>query len=267
MFTGCLDTIHKNMTIFPEMIVGAPDQFECDFDTLFLESFGGIMYEWSPASAVSNPQIPNPFLLNNQPTDLQVEITDGNDCSQTLDVIADFVFEPQAPAWVDTSINLGSTIDFNYPLEAYQNFVWIDPNGNECNTCEMSFAPGITGEYQLVISDNLGCYVDTFNYNVVVLHELEFDDFNVFTPNADGINDLFIPEFERAQTSGYEFSIWNRWGKLIWLTNNLSQEWDGTSNQGGSEKQVHEGVYFWTVKVRNLKGEERQFSGYITLLR
>jgi gliding motility-associated-like protein len=264
---GCIDSLKKPMMIYPEMVVEATAPMVCSYDTLYLNASGGVSYLWSPQNAVNDPTISNPYLLLNDTQTLEVEITDINDCSQKLTVEARFLVEPPPPAWTDTSISLGSTLNFNYPLEDYHNYYWILEDGEECNNCGMEFVPGATGNYLLVISDNLGCFVDTFTYHVTLLHEVEVISPNIFSPNGDGINDTFILDIERASELGYGFSIWNRWGKLIWTTDNLFESWDGTSNQGGSNKKASEGVYFWAVDVHNLIGEPRSYKGYITLVR
>jgi gliding motility-associated-like protein len=119
-----------------------------------------------------------------------------------------------------------------------------------------------------------GCYaVSSFDLNdnesvksvVVCIDSCNFYEIpNVFTPNGDGINDMLI-----AKTSGLvekvDFSIFNRNGLLIFMTDNPKIEWDG-SYKG---KIVSPGVYFYQCDVfeRRISGLELfHLSGFVHLL-
>lgn len=67
-----------------------------------------------------------------------------------------------------------------------------------------------------------------------------------FTPNGDGINDLFLVKYHDACIMAeYDIKIFDRWGRLIFESKDPSEEssWDGT-NEG---QNVKEGVYMWKV--------------------
>jgi gliding motility-associated-like protein len=84
---------------------------------------------------------------------------------------------------------------------------------------------------------------------------------SAFTPNGDGLNDRFIV-FGRY-VSGFEMSIFNRWGELLFSTGDLADGWDGTFN--GS--RMPEGTYAFRAKIRDLTGKMHDRSGSILLLR
>ena len=84
---------------------------------------------------------------------------------------------------------------------------------------------------------------------------------NVFTPNGDGYNDSFYAEGKKIQS--LYLAVYNRWGKLIFETNNPNFAWDGT--QGG--EPCAPGVYYYVAEVVFANGEKENKKGTITLVR
>ena len=89
---------------------------------------------------------------------------------------------------------------------------------------------------------------------------------NTFSPNNDGINDEFYV------TSGsddcwleWNLSIYNRWGNIVWSSNNPEQGWYGESNNG--EYYAEDEVYVWSLRAVGLRSKTIQLSGSVTLLR
>ncbi|NBC24187.1 MAG: T9SS type B sorting domain-containing protein [Bacteroidetes bacterium] len=73
----------------------------------------------------------------------------------------------------------------------------------------------------------------------------EFELPNAFTPNDDGFNDLFIPRQNRFVRE-IEFHVYNRWGNLVFETNNPNIEWNGKDLNGNP---VPEGTYFYKARL------------------
>ncbi|MCO5260233.1 MAG: gliding motility-associated C-terminal domain-containing protein [Crocinitomicaceae bacterium] len=82
---------------------------------------------------------------------------------------------------------------------------------------------------------------------------------NVFTPNEDGINDLFF--ITAVNLKDYNLVIVNRWGEIVFKSDDPNQGWDGTS--GG--KKCTDGVYFYTLKAKQGDNEITK-QGNITLV-
>jgi gliding motility-associated-like protein/uncharacterized repeat protein (TIGR01451 family) len=81
---------------------------------------------------------------------------------------------------------------------------------------------------------------------------------NVFTPNGDGRNDTFtIPNVNQYEQN--ELVILNRWGGEVYQTKNYQNTWTGD--------KLEDGTYFYSLKVKNSKGEQEEYKGYVTLLR
>ncbi len=86
---------------------------------------------------------------------------------------------------------------------------------------------------------------------------------NIFTPNNDGINDVFRPTYSGVKSAnGF---IYNRWGQIIYQWFGLKGYWDGVTLPAGVE--VPSGTYFYVVKGITLEDKEIETSGIVTLVR
>ena len=89
---------------------------------------------------------------------------------------------------------------------------------------------------------------------------------NVFTPNFDGINEVFVPDAFQCDFNNYNLKIFDRWGEMLFQTNDPDSGWDGYFR--GRKMQI--GVYVWILDYSyNLRGETLNFSeaGDVTILR
>jgi len=101
------------------------------------------------------------------------------------------------------------------------------------------------GSYYRQRWEDCGYYIDTFTVTQVPLDYCVLLP-NAFTPNGDGLNDLFGPGDSYCQPdfSEYNFYIYNRWGQVVFQSFDPGAKWDGRYN--GASMEV--GVYFYTLK-------------------
>jgi gliding motility-associated-like protein len=85
---------------------------------------------------------------------------------------------------------------------------------------------------------------------------------NIFTPNGDGKNDSFIP-IEYKDVEEATIQIYNRWGKLVFESENVLSGWNGRID--GAKAAA--GVYFYVLSYNGFSEITYQTSGYITLVR
>lgn len=85
---------------------------------------------------------------------------------------------------------------------------------------------------------------------------------NAFTPDGDGINDTFGPVFSSVST--YYMAIFDRWGHLVFETEDINQHWDGRVNGGGDATS---GVYVYTYRAKGHYYEANEKYGHVTLVR
>lgn len=107
------------------------------------------------------------------------------------------------------------------------------------------------GAHPLVFTSSQGCD------SLVLLNLSTFNVFipTAFSPNNDGINDIFLPYASSDKIEAVEMKIFDRWGKML----HEGTEWDGSDSQPG--------VYVYLMQITFTYGESKHFSGSLTLLK
>ncbi|PJA06456.1 MAG: hypothetical protein COX70_09405, partial [Flavobacteriales bacterium CG_4_10_14_0_2_um_filter_32_8] len=121
-----------------------------------------------------------------------------------------------------------------------------------------------TGYYNvtLLVTNIYGC-TDLATQTVRVRPDFFFAAPNTFTPNGDGVNDVFFPgAMLGASAKNYDFFIFNRWGEIIFEGHDLKDGWDGTYKG----KLVQNGVYVWTIEVTDLENTVYNYIGHVNVL-
>lgn len=167
----------------------------------------------------------------------------------------------------DTLINLGESITLQssfspYPEAAIQTIIWSPGLGLSCSDC----ANPIATPY-----NPLNEYIVTYIYNGVctasatvrleVINRNEPYIPNVFSPNGDGLNDVFNVFGAGIRT--VDLRIFNRWGELVFQSNNTWTGWDGTY-KGQLQNPA---VFTYYAAITYLDGKEKVEKGTITLVR
>jgi gliding motility-associated-like protein len=134
---------------------------------------------------------------------------------------------------------------------------WLWSNGETGNSMQV-VSPG-TYWAKITVA---GC---TATDSVIVTQDCYLDVPNAFTPNDDGINDYFLPRPLLGKgLSTFTMNIYNRWGQLLFETNQTEgRGWDGKFN-GISQP---EGVYVYTIDVTFKDGQKEKHQGNVTLLK
>lgn len=172
---------------------------------------------------------------------------------------ADFLFEPKNPVEGMEPVTFSNT-SLGNQLASQWHF--IDNTGFTSNDKHTSYYFGQGGAYPvaLVVTDAQGCS-DSVVKVVNVNYEYAFYIPNAFTPNNDNRNDIFMPVLKSVKL--YEMMVYDRWGRRLFFTNDQEAAWDGTNNGEPSPQ----GVYSWKIKLSNLDGEEKTYSGHVFLTR
>ncbi len=166
---------------------------------------------------------------------------------------------------------LGQTVDvepesFDFGITA---FTWTDPSGEI-----LSETPRVDDYYTLEstylfleTTDTYGCmFLDSVFVEVLPFYDLYIP--NVFSPDNSGFNDYFKFYPASSLASVTRFSIYDRWGGLMYEENNITDfdsflGWDGRVEG----KYANPGVYVYLIEAVFLDGEQRQISGDVTLVR
>ena len=113
------------------------------------------------------------------------------------------------------------------------------------------------------IKTNINSTTGLVSYSNVLEVERRFRIFvpNAFTPNGDGLNDTFEPKAIFVQS--YNMVVYNRLGKVVFQSKEITQGWDGTFNG----KEASSDVYVYTIELVDTQGNEFKTKGTFTLIR
>lgn len=138
----------------------------------------------------------------------------------------------------------------------FNSYTWQDGSPQQTITIREA------GNYTLTVTDRYGCEA-TESIKIVQRDCLEglFVP-NAFTPNQDGQNDVFKPAVH-ASVVAYQLNIYNRWGELVFTTNNPMNGWDGKSRS----LEQPQGVYIWQIKYHFTGGYPQIRKGTVMLSR
>ncbi len=172
---------------------------------------------------------------------------------------AAFRFLPEQP----TIFN--ATVDFINESSDAQAYEW-DFGTVTSKAFNPTFTFPDTGFYQVILTaiHESGC-VDSASqlFDIAPITQLYIP--NAFSPNFDGVNDQFKPEGILLGARNYNLTIWNRWGTLVFSTNNPDIAWDGMDQN--TNKQMSEGVYVYTIEFTGARGKSFNYRGSLTLVR
>jgi len=241
------DTINIMLAFAPNLYLGQ-DSFLCRGDSMHLTINSNLAcdnFEWMDGSTDSV------CMVTNGGTYWAIS---SNICGQSIDSIEITVFDlPYVFLGNDTLIGRDSEIILNAG-SGFESYLWDD------GSVQQSLTIYEDGDYWVEVFDG-----KCKNSDSIFIEPINCDLFipNVFTPDNDGLNDSFF-----ADTSGdifdFQLTVLNRWGELIWKSDNKEEKWNGKRNNSPAA----EGVYFW-ILVYNCKSYDVQIKkkGNVTLLR
>jgi gliding motility-associated-like protein len=210
--------------------------------------------------------------------DVKLTVTTAEGCSASLsqenyicvgEVVADFATDPLSAS---QSI-FNPEFDFFNNSQNATNYEWYFGDGIAPPSAAQSILENPSYSYDdagfflvtLIATAQDGC-ADTIVKQLTVLDELIIHVPNSFTPDGDELNELFIPVLSSGydRKSGYLFNIYNRWGEIIFTSDQVGEGWDGTFEG----KQVPVGTYSWTIRIKDsMSTNVKNFNGHVNLIR
>jgi gliding motility-associated-like protein len=201
--------------------------------------------------------------------DVTLTVIDANGCTGTVtvpayvnvyeNVVADFTASPQPTTIFNTGIQF-TDLSTGNPVQWTWYFGTLDSSLNQ--NPMYTFPNERAGCYDVtLVANNANNCPGTTTEQVCI--EPEFTIFfpNAFTPNEDLINDGFIGVGQGIVA--YEMWIFDRWGNMIYYTDNINKPWNGTIN--GDPCQID--VYVWKVNVTDVFDKKHGFIGSVSLIR
>lgn len=277
---NCTDNVSKPLSYFPapETLVIDLDGFqgcapeEVLFDNLSFPIDSTYTIIWDFGDSTTSNQI-SPIHIYTEPGTYSV----------SLDVTSPIGCEVAVPFNAVVEIRPSPIAGFSYTPETLSNFqpdAFFTDESQFAEAVQWTFGDGSPpvyvrnpsytydepGVYEVmqVVRHESGCF-DTAT--VVLTSELLVTYYlpNAFTPNNDSKNEVFKGKGFFEGMTGFEMTIWNRWGELLFQTNNPEEGWNGRKNNAGPVEQ--NGVYVVLVKYVEPSGREIIQKGFVTLVR
>jgi gliding motility-associated-like protein len=255
---GCYNSTSFTLEVMQAALASVNgDTVVCENSPLLLSASGGNSYLWNTGETTSSIEV---YPLND--TTYSVVVTLGNCVDSAFFDIYVAPFE-NVYAGEDTLITLGSSVILN--ASGADQYSWSPTGSLSCGYCSTPTATPIeTTEYCVTGTDLWGCNTeDCVRIEVTIECETFFAP-NVFAPAEGGHieNDCYrIYGTECFDT--FKLSIYNRWGEVVFETENKEDCWDGTYRG----QDVNSGVFVYQLDGVLVTGQEFSRKGNITLVR
>ncbi len=143
-------------------------------------------------------------------------------------------------------------------------YVWDFGDNANSNEIEPLHVYTDTGTYEItLVAFTINNCIDTVKNTIKVTPVISVFIPNTFTPNNDGVNDIFIFKNYGIVAEGFEFYIFDRWGTKLFYTTDLAKGWDGTY-KGELSKQD---VYVYKLICIDSFGESHEYNGHVSLIK
>jgi gliding motility-associated-like protein len=159
-----------------------------------------------------------------------------------------------------------ATIEFTNQSTGADTYLWTFGDGESSTALNPSHEFESIGEFWVCLEAN---NPNNCPSEACMLITVEGDFYiyvpNTFIPNGNGLNDEFFPVVTGGESYTYELLIFDRWGQLIFETEDLSIHWDGTDLSGAPAKS---GVFVWKLEViESAVNVKESLVGHVNLIR
>ena len=251
---GCTDTAFAFVIVnnLPTVTVN-PDVSICLGTSAVLTAVGANSYTWNPATFI-NPTNGS-IVIADPPVSITYTVTgtDNNNCSNNASVKIKILPLPvivfSGPAELCSGEDIAT-------LTAAGGVLFLWSTGQTIQAISIS----VSGTYSVIVTDTNGCR-NTGLFELMESCEGMLYIPNAFTPNKDNRNELFMPLAVSVTT--FEMKIFNRWGELIFKSNDINSGWDGTYRG----KEAKEDVYVWEINYQTTSKEIKNIVGRVALIK
>jgi gliding motility-associated-like protein len=249
---GCNQTVDTSLVVTinpnPIQIQLPTDTVICAGKSLLLQAGDPLVkYKWSTGDTL------NSILVSKTGVYDLYAYKDG--CYKQTSINVDPLEPPIIKPLNDTSICLGDTIKLQPSTQFARTFLWN--NGLQTPSIHIHRS----GNYQVQVANACGNAKASFKVETgSCFGELLIP--NAFTPNRDGLNDVFKPSLDFS-IKNYRMNIYNRWGAIVFSSNNMRIGWDGMLNR----LEQPAGTYIWQVNYLNKTNQKKEQRGTVLLIR
>ncbi|MBE7508907.1 MAG: gliding motility-associated C-terminal domain-containing protein [Bacteroidia bacterium] len=269
---GCVNSANFYLTVNPLPVVTFTNDssLTCEVPRIHFTNTSvypaGSVFSWNFGDAVSSEMNPVHQYDSSGTYPVTLIITTPAGCVDSSTQNVDITIFPLPLAQFDVSPDFAplynSTIELKDNSENAVTWHWDFGDGQKSDIPVSQYQYQSPGKYTITlqITNIAGC-------ESVTSREVFITPFfipNAFTPNGDGKNETFYDPGYAFDVSSVTMRIWNRWGQMVFSSDNMSHVWDGKDASGNDAPQ---GVYYYTLKVVQNSGHENDYAGSVTLVR
>ena len=270
--TNLTTSLGCDSTVITELLVDPPTELYAEDIVLCLGEEGQIFVEgatdvkWSPTQGLSCDDCPNPYVTPSSTTTYKVTTPSCLGAMVETSVTVYVNMPPVLYVSDDVTIIKGETIKLMASSDDMTDKItWMEGSRVLCDNCrEINVSPEKTTTYFVTTIDENGCEA-TEEVTVKVNDGCQAAKLNVpnmISPNGDGYNDYFEIQHE-GFTEIKLLKIYNRWGEVVFETNDVDHYWDGTFRG----KELNPGVYVYYIEGVCLNEEAFMYTGNVTILK
>jgi gliding motility-associated-like protein len=239
-------------------------------------SNNGILYTWNfgDGNTGTGTTLSNTY-MNSGTYDVSVTITTAAGCNTVIDSLAYITVNPKPTAAFSATPNPVSSLS---PLVNFTDLStititnWNWNFGDVTSITDVSTSQNPSYQYPgagantvtLIVTNQYGC-MDTATQVIDVIDDFVFYAPNAFTPDGNGINDTFLPKGIGYDVHTFNLMIFDRWGNLIFTSNDYQKGWDGRANGGSNIAQMD--VYVWKVELIDNVKKDHHYIGSVSLVK
>lgn len=264
---GCAARDSIEVNVLPLLMGDATgDTTICSGYDFQLHASGGTNYEWSPPDGLTCTNCPDPTASITQTTTYTVIISDPGACNEdTLNVTITIDPGPQLTYNPQITVQYGADTTLLVLATGGANYVWTPGTGLSCTLCPNPIVTNITSDitYTVTVAGETGCEAQAA-IDITVEQDPNGEVVDVptaFSPNGDGSNDILFVRGNNVDA--IDFKVFNRWGELVFQSDDPNVGWDGTYH--GVDQEMD--VYAFVLDARLASGRKVFKKGNITLLR
>lgn len=248
-FDECSASTTTHVSIYEQPNANPSSISICENKSALLDAQNpGMQYLWSNNQTSQTIEVNTPGIY-------LVTVTNAI-CTSTASAAVTQQFLPVVKLGSDTAICSNDKITLN---AQNQGMTYLWSTGETTQTIK----PSTTNTYAVTVSNNCGAISDSTFVDVQYC-DCSIVVPNAFSPNKDGVNDLF-KVFYSCEVSNFKCMIYNRWGQKVFETSDINTSWDGTFEN----KPANIGVYVWVIqyhKKQGLKEANETQKGNVTLI-
>ncbi|WAC12797.1 T9SS type B sorting domain-containing protein [Dyadobacter pollutisoli] len=239
----------------------------CEGQTVGLNATGNAQnFLWSPQAGLNDATVKDPAATPEASTQYIVTAVRGF-CSQSDTVNIDV-----APK-IEVMVTPDAVVEANVPYQLAASspqvpdmrdamFIWSPAIGLNNPASPSPIATLQSDQsYTVEITSGMGCK-GTGNVNLSVKRHESINVPSAFTPDGDGKNDILVPLINEIVSISY-FKIFNRWGQVVFFTDQLNSGWDGWFQN----KNPITGIYVWEIEGKSQKGTTIRKKGSVALIK